>query len=402
MSSTSADLAGRKGPVKFALYVHLPFCRRRCAYCDFVSFAGKEEAISPYIEWVLGEWQAVRDSLIFPATPEVTSCYLGGGTPSLLSEAQVEDLVEGLFSGGVAGPLEFTVEANPESLTPSKLRCYKTLGINRISLGVQSFSDGFLRKLGRIHTSSQAEAAIRMIHDEGWENWNIDLMYGLPGQTPTAFERDLDRALAFEPPHLSAYCLTLAPETSFGRLAEEGRLQLPEERDILEMMDILEEKSARAGLFQYETSNFAREGFACAHNLTYWHLEPYVGIGVGAVSYFRMPDEIWGGHWENPSGFPEYIKMVKEKEWQFKKRRILTKAQAFAETLLVGLRLTQGISMKGLQEAFGGEWMRQVLGKISFLMDEGWLETKDGVLRLSPYGSRLLDTLLVEIISSVN
>jgi len=398
VSSISADLAGRKGPEKFALYVHLPFCKRRCAYCDFVSFAGKEEAISPYIEWVLGEWQAVRDSLIFPATPEVTSCYLGGGTPSLLSEAQVEDLVEGLFPGGVAGPLEFTVEANPESLTPSKLRCYKTLGINRISLGVQSFSDGFLRKLGRIHTSSQAEAAIRMIHDEGWENWNIDLMYGLPGQTPVAFERDLDRALAFEPPHLSAYCLTLAPETPFGRLAEEGRLQLPEERDILEMMDILEEKSARAGLFQYETSNFAREGFACAHNLTYWHLEPYVGIGVGAVSYFVRDSGPWGAHWENPADLQAYGEMARDGRWAFADRKGLSRKEAFMETFLTGLRLTRGIELSRLKARFGEEVVAGMIRKIGPLVEDGWLEIGEDTLRATRRGGRVLDALLLEIV----
>ncbi|MBW1659131.1 MAG: radical SAM family heme chaperone HemW [Deltaproteobacteria bacterium] len=398
MNAVSTDLAGRGDTESFALYVHLPFCKRRCAYCDFVSFAGMEGVISSYIELVLKEWRAVKDLLISPASPKVTSCYLGGGTPSLLNEIQIETLVKGLFPGSVDSSMEFTIEANPESLMPSKLRCYKSLGINRISLGVQSFSDESLQKLGRIHTSRQADMAIQMICDEGWENWSLDLMYGLPDQTPGAFERDLDRALAFESPHLSAYCLTLAPGTPFGKLAEEGRLQLPKEQAILEMMDVLEEKSALAGLFQYETSNFAREGFTCAHNLTYWHLEPYVGVGVGAVSYFVWNSGPWGAHWENPTDLQAYGKMARDGSWAFMNRKGLTRKEAFMETFLTGLRLTQGIEVSRLKARFGEEMVTEVIRKITPLVEDGWLEVGKDVLRTTRRGGRVLDALLLEIV----
>ncbi|RTZ94327.1 MAG: coproporphyrinogen III oxidase family protein [Deltaproteobacteria bacterium] len=391
-----------KGGNSFALYIHLPFCRRRCAYCDFVSYAGREGEISPYIEGLLREWEAIKAILLSDGPVEITSCYFGGGTPSLLNEDQVEVLVSGLFPEGVSPGMEFSLEANPESLTPSKLGFYRRLGINRISLGVQSFSDEFLRCLGRVHTTRQAAEAIEMVRKGGWENWSLDLMYGLPGQSPAAFERDLARVLDSGAPHFSAYCLTIAPETPFGVQAAQGRLQLPPERSILEMMDLLEKRASRAGFLHYETSNFSRPGFACVHNLAYWHLEPYIGLGLGAVSYFRDGSAPWGAHWENPTDFEGYAKMAREDAWAFLERTPLTREEALTEAFLTGLRLIHGIEIGPLVARFGGEMVQDVLRKIHPLIEGGWLEMQNGFLRTTSRGSRVLDALLLEIISDLS
>jgi oxygen-independent coproporphyrinogen-3 oxidase len=401
-SSSTEKIEAERPLTPFALYVHLPFCRKRCAYCDFVSYAGREETIPVYIGWLLEEWQAVKDAFVSPDAPRVTSCYLGGGTPSLLDELQIETLVTGLFPDGVDASMEFTIEVNPESLTPSKLVYYRTLGINRISLGVQSFDEEALRLLGRVHSVTQAEEAIRIIQTGGWENWSIDLMYGLPHQSPGAFSRDLERALSFGSPHLSVYCLTLAPSTPFGKLASEGKLQLPSEREILAMMDILEEKTNGAGFYQYETSNYARPGFPCIHNLVYWHLEPYVGIGLGSVSYFVKDSGPWGAHWENPTDFHAYEEKVKSDAWPFLSRTCLTRREAFMETFLTGLRLTRGIELIRLNARFGKGVVENVMVKIIPLMENGWIELKDGFLRATRRGGRVLDALILEIVSDLD
>jgi len=385
----------------FALYVHLPFCRKRCAYCDFVSFTGKEGMISSYISHVLEEWKAILVGLVQPGPFEITSCYLGGGTPTLLSEDQIEILVQGLFPEGVNPSMEFTIEANPESLTVSKLESYRALGINRLSIGVQSFSDEILRRLGRVHTAEQAVNSINMIQETGWDNYSIDLMYGLPDQPVDYFELDLTRALSFNIPHMSAYSLKVNPKTPFGRLASKGKLLLPAEEKILGMMNVLEAKTAKAGYEHYETSNFAKPGFACKHNLTYWHLAPYIGIGLGAISYFAKECGPWGAHWENPLTFQEYEASSREHRWPFLDRKPLSREEAFMEALLTGLRLKEGIGVKDLKSRFGERIVGTALRRVPLLAEGGWLELKGGVLRATRKGARILDTLILELVSNI-
>jgi oxygen-independent coproporphyrinogen-3 oxidase len=388
-------------PVTFGLYVHLPFCKRKCAYCDFISYPNREEEITGYIQTLLTEWAAVRSELLKGTPFSVSSCYLGGGTPSLLDENQLHILVEGLFPQGIPENMEFSIEVNPESLTASRLACYRDLGINRISLGVQSFNDKSLQQLGRIHTVKQAETAIVMIQDNGWENHNIDLMYGLPEQSPRDFTSDLTRALDFHVPHLSAYSLTINPATPFGKRSAAGKLLLPQEEKMVEMMDTLEEKTASAGLQHYETSNFSRPGFACKHNLTYWRLAPYIGLGLGAVSFFTRDCGPWGAHWENPVTFQDYEEVSRSGKWPFLSRISLSCNAAFMEALLTGLRLQEGLETNQLRSRFGKKIVGEMLREVTPLLAEGWLEQKDGYLRATQQGSRILDALILELVSEL-
>jgi len=385
----------------FGLYVHLPFCKKKCAYCDFISYPGKEGEITGYIQTLLTEWTAVRSELLRETTFSISSCYLGGGTPSLLDENHLHVLVEGLFPQGIPENMEFSIEANPESLTDSRLACYRNLNINRISLGVQSFNDKSLQQLGRIHTAKQAETAIAMLLEYGWENYNIDLMYGLPEQSPRDFTADLTRALAFHVPHLSVYNLTINPATPFGKRSAAGKLFLPPEKKIVEMMGILEEKTISAGLQHYETSNFSRPGFACKHNLTYWHLSPYIGLGLGAVSFFTHDCGPWGSHWENSVAFQDYDVVSRSGRWPFLSRTPLSCNEAFMETLLTGLRLQEGLETDQLNSRFGKRITGKMLRAVTPLLAEGWLEQKDGRLKATQQGSRILDALILELVSEL-
>jgi len=387
-------------PKSLALYVHLPFCRKKCAYCDFPSYPGREAIIPTYIRHLLMEWKEVKRLLFHGDLPKIVSVYFGGGTPSLLSDDQITTLVSGLFPKGIPDGVEVTLEANPESLDKKKLACYRRIGVNRLSVGIQSFSDPLLHRLGRLHSGRQAKDVLTLIHKEGWTRVNLDLMYGLPGQTPEAFDQDLDQALAFQFPHLSAYGLTLAPGTPLENAVSEGRAPLPREEEILSMMQHLEEKTGQAGYRHYEISNFARPGYECRHNLAYWTLSDYLGLGSGAVSYLPHPISPWGSHHENPASIEDYIQIARQGNWPFLNRSPLTQRQAFIETFLTGLRLSSGISIKALTARFGAPTIRQMLKRVHPLEEGGWIILDKNRLKTTSIGTRLLDTLLLELIPS--
>ncbi len=383
---------------KISLYVHLPFCAKKCAYCDFTSYAGREAAIPRYLTLLLGEWEAIQNGLFREREVSVATGYVGGGTPSLLEEDQVGGLMRRLFPDGPDPDMELTIEANPESLTVSKLACYREVGINRLSVGIQSFSDEMLRRLGRIHSARRSIEVLEMIAESGWENFNVDLMYGLPGQSPSDFADDIDQALRFTPPHLSAYCLTLHPGTPLGRSWARGMLALPTEDDILRMMDILEDKMGAAGYDHYEVSNFARRGYACRHNLAYWTLSPYIGLGVGAVSYVTEAKAPWGCHWENPRSLEAYARHARRGTWAFTQRTPLSKREALMESLLAGMRLSAGIPMDTLAKRFGRAVVTALGSRAEPLVANGWLSFQGGTLKATHRGSALLDTLILELI----
>ncbi len=390
--------SSQSGPESLALYIHLPFCKQKCAYCDFPSYAGREASIPIYLHHLLMEWAVAQRVLFHGNLPKIVSCYFGGGTPSLLSESQITTLVTGLFPHGIPENAEVTLEANPESLDEKKLACYRRIGINRLSVGIQSFSDPVLTRLGRVHSGRQARNALNLLRKNGWTNVSLDLMYGLPEQTPDTFEHDLDQALAFEFPHFSAYCLTLAPGTPLENAVSKSETSLPEEEDILAMMQRLEEKAGRAGYGHYEISNFAKPGHECRHNLAYWTLSPYLGLGAGAVSYLPVPSSPWGSHHENPRSIEAYIGLARQGTWSFLNRTPLTRQQVLVETLLTGLRLSSGVSVPTLTARFGKAAIRQLLERARPLEEGSWIIRDGEHLKATPAGSRLLDTLILELI----
>jgi len=260
-----------------ALYIHLPWCERKCPYCDFNSY--QREAEPPFAAYAARLLEDLEQEAGFAAGRAAASVFIGGGTPSLFPAEVVHALLAGVRASlALEEEAEVTLEANPGSAEAARFRGYRAAGVNRLSIGVQSFADDCLRALGRVHDAREAHVAIAAARAAGFDNFNIDLMHGLPGQSPAMALADLEQAIAHEPPHLSWYQLTVEPNTAFHRAPP----RLPAEDQLAEIQDRGEELLARHGYVQYEVSAWARPGRACRHNLNYWRFGDYIGIGAGA------------------------------------------------------------------------------------------------------------------------
>ncbi len=376
-----------------SLYVHIPFCRSKCAYCDFNSYAGQEELIPAYVEALLREAAAWSG-----AGRTIETLYLGGGTPSLLPLPEMERLIDGLRRRfAVAAEAEVSLEANPESVDLPYLRGLCDLGVNRLSLGVQSFDDEELRFLGRIHTAAEAEAAYGTTRQAGFENVSLDLIFGLPGQRLRRWRRSLEKALALAPEHLSLYALTVEEGTPLARSVAEGEVPEPDPDTQAETYSWSEERMTAAGYEHYEISNWAQPGRRCRHNVTYWRNRPYLGLGAGAHSYLA------GWRFANTSLPGRYVELVGEtrpsdghgavtdpsRMPQVTSLERLDEQTEMADTLILGLRLTDGVALEAFRERFGVELDERYSQEIADLTALGLLETGEGHLRLTERG-RLL------------
>lgn len=280
------------------LYIHIPFCHSKCAYCDFYSMPLREDMENILVEALIKEYNIRRGQLQFDTV------YLGGGTPSILSNKSIEVLIEGLKIENTLD--EFTIEANPEDITLKKVMHWKRLGINRISMGVQSFVDGELSIIGRRHSSSDAINAIQTLREGGIQNFSLDLIYGLPLQTIESWKYSLDTLLSLHPSHFSAYMLSYEPHTRLTAMLKSGKIKETNEESVILMYDYLCEASKKAGYDHYEISNFALSGMQAKHNSSYWSGSPYLGIGPAAHSL------IGGKRFYNPSNLKEYLLSLDE------------------------------------------------------------------------------------------
>ncbi len=293
MSNTATIRLHRKGAVSLAtlpplaLYVHLPWCLKKCPYCDFNSHEKNSSFDeSRYIDALFADLEAALPQVW---GRRVISVFIGGGTPSLFSPEAIERLIGGVRARLMLEPgCEVTLEANPGTFERERFRAFRASGVTRLSVGVQSFDDAMLHAIGRVHDGAQARAAVAEARD-AFDTFNIDLMYALPGQTSAQLEADLDVALAFAPPHLSIYHLTLEPNTAFASAPPAG---LPDADAASDMLDTIARRTAAVGLARYEVSAFARSGHRCVHNLNYWQFGDYLGIGAGAHGKVSLPDRI--------------------------------------------------------------------------------------------------------------
>jgi putative oxygen-independent coproporphyrinogen III oxidase len=341
-------------PTGSGLYIHIPFCKTKCPYCDFYSVTDAT-LISEYLAALDAEARLYRDR--FPA---FDSLFLGGGTPSLLTSAPLAALTTILrrtFS--FAPDTEFTLEANPDDITVDKLALFRDLGLNRLSLGVQSFNEAELRFLQRRHTAKQTEQALSLIRAAGFTNLGLDLMYGLPGQTLEGWTETLEQALSFAPEHLSCYQLTLAPETPMGRSLAEGQLTPLDEETQREFFLLTANFLTARGYLHYEVANFARQGpqagslyhYVCRHNLKYWTRTPYLGLGPGAHSFQS------GRRWWNIASVKKYCAALNAGDAPVAGTETLTPAQIRLETLALGFRTREGVSLATIRERPGGDAM---------------------------------------------
>jgi oxygen-independent coproporphyrinogen-3 oxidase len=323
---------------KTGLYIHVPFCAGKCPYCDFYS-TGDSTLIPAWIKSLEKEIHFYKDVL-----NNFDTLYLGGGTPSFLSNNDLEKLMESVRNNFSFAPdIEITIEANPGDLTPEKLKHFRALGFNRISLGVQSFDDDVLRFLNRRHTAKQAEKAVEDIRSTGFENLSIDLMYSVPGQEKDGWIKTLERALSFSPEHFSCYQLTVKKGTLFFELKEKGQLEfnLGEEESFLLTSDILEEN----GYIHYEVSNFAKsENLFSSHNQKYWQHIPYLGLGPSAHSFnYDM-------RWWNFSSVEKYIDELNKECRPVEEEEKIGEKEKSLEALFLGFRTKKGIELEVLRK----------------------------------------------------
>lgn len=373
----------------YALYLHIPFCRHRCAYCDFNTYAGQEGSLSAYVEALGHEILAAAG----PIRLRVATIFFGGGTPSLLNPAQFGDIFRALRQAfDILPGAEISMEANPGTVTRDALARLRELGMNRLSFGVQSANPADLRLLERIHDYSDVVNAVTWARQAGFENLNLDLMYGLPEQTLARWQETLRLVIGLRPQHLSAYALTLEHGTPFGRWASRGLMATPDPDLAADMAEWAADFLAGQGYGQYEISNWARPGFECRHNLQYWRNLPYLGLGAGAHGYAA------GLRYSNVLRIKTYIERQSSPaalRWPLTAAAVnqikIDRDTEMDETLMTGLRLVrEGVSEAVFAARFGVS-LRQVYGReMDELLGLGLVEIKPSgeteILRLTRRG----------------
>lgn len=370
------------------IYVHVPFCRRKCPYCDFYSITDCT-LLDPWLEALLGE---VR--MICGAARPVDTIHIGGGTPSVLDGRRLGRLVEGLCKGfDVAGNAEVAMEVNPGTVSLARLRKYRQAGVNRLNIGVQAFNDETLRFLGRIHSGREAAAAIRQAQEAGFENIGLDLLFAVPGQSKADWELELETALGFCPSHLSCYQLTYPPGTRIAASLAEKAFRPPHDGLCADMFLMAHDMLASRGYIHYEISNFSRtKALASRHNLKYWRNGPYFGLGPAAHSFCG------GRRWWNVASVAGYMDAVRAGRSPVSGEERLCAEQEMIEALYLGLRCSSGISAEAFADRFGINLEAQCGEVLKRYGNEGFLVFSEGVLRLTRKGMLYADALAAALI----
>ncbi|HEX9024071.1 MAG TPA: radical SAM family heme chaperone HemW [Geobacteraceae bacterium] len=381
--------------MKTALYIHFPFCVRKCLYCDFNSRAGLNVRAEEYVHLLLDEMRLRREKL--PGGIGAETLYFGGGTPSLLEPLLVARIIEaaaGLF--GLEGSAEITLEANPGTVDAEKLAAFRAAGVNRLSLGVQSFSDRMLHMLGRVHDARQALVAFDAARGAGFADIGIDLIHSLPGQDLKMWLAELERAVRLRPEHISAYGLSVEAGTPFHAMKERGKLALPDEETAALMFESTDEVLGKAGYEHYEISNFALPGHPSRHNGNYWQRGNYLGFGAGAHSFLATPR--FGHRWKNVDDPEYYLETVAGGTLPEEETTELAERDAMAETLFLGLRMLEGIDTGLFRRQFGIPLERAYAEELPPLLAGGLLESSNGRLRLTRRGLILANRVFVEFV----
>jgi oxygen-independent coproporphyrinogen-3 oxidase len=358
------------------LYIHIPFCARRCHYCDFNTYEGMEGLAPEYVEALKAD---LRLSALEPKG--LRSIFFGGGTPSLLSSAQIKDLIDSLRELTSFDTLgEISLEANPGTADLEKFEGFRSAGVNRLSFGFQAKQEKHLQALGRIHDAKQSAEAWRLARAAGFKNLSLDLMFGLPNQSMEEWQESLRWAMDFKPEHLSFYGLTIETGTRFHYLHEQGQLPLPDEDLQADMYAWGIEFLAKSGLTQYEISNFAKLGRESVHNRLYWQNRETLGIGAGAWSY-RGGERF--NREKNPS---KYIQAISNGFVPVTERERLSDLKARAEAVYLGLRMMQGLDLEAWKRQNGSDLLHEFELPAREMMRDGFLEIVQNHLRLTPKG----------------
>lgn len=363
------------------LYIHIPFCEQKCAYCDFLSFPGQQEKNKRRYVGALCKEMRLRltDGWRTPDT-----VFIGGGTPTALSADLLKKLLDTLGQCvDLKNIEEFTMEANPGTVDAETLSVLLEGGVNRLSFGVQSFDDVLLKRIGRIHTADEAEDAFLLARRAGFRNINMDLMYGLPGQTEEQWHHTVERALSLEPEHLSLYQLIPEPSTLLVRQMEAGLVPPVDEDGAAEWFDAQREWLKAAGYHQYEISNYAREGYESKHNQLYWTLDDYLGLGLGATGWLR-PVRI-----SNTDSFPAYLNALEAGCCPPVAEEQLTLDEQMSESVFMALRMNRGLSRARFQSLYGIDVTAVFNEAICEGIEKDWLVLDENALYLTDLGRRM-------------
>ncbi|MHC5408953.1 radical SAM family heme chaperone HemW [Listeria seeligeri] len=373
-----------------AVYIHIPFCEHICYYCDFNKVFLEGQPVDEYVDLLIKEMQITAAN---KQMEPIDTVFVGGGTPTTLNEAQIAKLctaIQEIFP--MKEEVEFSFEANPGDLSVAKVQTMKDYGVNRISMGVQSFNNDLLKKIGRIHTVKDVYQSVENMRTVGFENVSIDLIFSLPGQSEEDFQDTLNQALALDLPHYSAYSLIIEPKTIFYNLMQKGKLFLPGQDAEANMYDLLLVEMEKHGRKQYEISNFAKEGFESKHNITYWSNEHYYGFGAGAHGY------IGNTRYSNFGPIKKYMEPLQENKLPVFQQKELTLKEKMEEEMFLGLRKVSGVSKAGFERKFGQDLDTTFQNAIQKTMAKGWLENNEENVALTRNGRFLGNNVFQEFL----
>lgn len=379
------------------LYIHVPFCVRKCSYCDFLSFPRDADSQKAYLRKLCEEIRMMKSYV--PPHLTISSVFLGGGTPSLLEPQWIEAILSEVYeSFTLEKNAEISIECNPHSAMRYKFSHYHRAGINRLSLGLQSSINSELRCLGRVHIYEDFLKCYQSARMEGFQNISIDLMNGIPEQNTDSWKRTLKNITMLRPEHLSVYNLIIEPGTKFQALKDAGKLTLPTEEELMQMDDLTLEILEKAGYRRYEISNYAKPGYECRHNYGYWSQVPYLGFGLGASSYLS------GARFSNTRDLERYlsIDMASELQHQFSKLhdsfRLLSKEQQMEEFMFLGLRRTEGVSSIVFKKRYSVELETVFQSPLTKYLTEGFLEQEGSNYRFTRQGMDLSSRILSDFL----
>mgnify|MGYP005786047441 CR=1 FL=1 len=370
------------------IYIHIPFCKQKCYYCDFVSYCNKDNLIEKYIQAVKKEIQLQE------IIKEIDTIYIGGGTPSYIEAKYIKEILEEIKTKNISKEAEITIEVNPGTVTLDKLQEYKNCGINRLSIGLQSTQNNLLKTIGRIHNFEEFLETYKMARKVGFKNINVDLMLGLPNQKISDLKESLEKVLELKPEHISVYSLIVEENTPIADKIEKNELILPEEETERNMYWYVKNTLELNGFHHYEISNFAKKGFESKHNLNCWEQQEYIGIGTAAHSYV---ENVRYSNTENlekyidniEQGTPENNKIIHEVQNENDKKK---------EFMLLGLRKIDGIKISEFKKVFGDNPIYLFRNELKKLSDEELIEIYDDIIRLTNKGIDLANLVWEEFI----
>lgn len=373
---------------KIGIYVHIPFCKKKCDYCDFISYCGKDDFIEKYVDSVKKEIEHVK------IKSEITTIYIGGGTPSYIDSKFIVQILEKIKEKNVAQDAEITIEVNPGTVTQEKLQDYIDCGINRISIGLQTTSDELLKQIGRIHNYEQFLETYKMAKKVGFKNINVDLMLGLPNQRIIDLKESLENVLKLAPKHISVYSLIVEDGTPIANKIENGKLKLPDDELERNMYWYVKNTLELNGYVHYEISNFSKKGFESRHNMNCWKQKQYFGFGVSAHSYRDIT------RYSNTENIEEYIKNIESDKLE--KNRIIHEIQKEfdmeKEYMLLGLRKIEGVKINDFKSKFVKNPIYLFRNELKRLSDEKLITVDSNTIRLTSKGINLANLVWEEFI----